>query len=126
MSRHVIILIFIFSLAAFANANSRRKSKKKYCKNISREYYIKKYGKSYITYDNYKKLITSRTLFAKKGQSLFTLLNQDKYSYKDLAKKINYVRRANGLESNTIAKDQLIYLPFCGGSLIGGKVGFKY
>lgn len=151
----IFILLFLFSLNAFAQSyiefdnyiHSRIKvkhlylppvisfqdylnqkklrsiasvSKRNICKPLTVDYLSKKFGQKSIPYYDFFKLITSRKVQIKKGQSISRIIETDSYRYTSNSKTIEKVMMPNGIRTFYAKKDQTIYLPYCTNDLNRG------
>lgn len=110
------------SFQDYLNQKKSRKiaSVRNLCMPLTETYLSNKFGKKSIPYYEFFKLITSRKVSIKKGQSISRIIETDTYRYTSNSKTIEKVMMANGIRTFYAKKDQTIYLPYCANDLNRG------
>src|SRR5690606_24447224 len=103
-----------FTMASVYRSRGRDiASEKNLCVPVSRAYVKAIYGTASNKYITLIDQMLARKYEAKKGESIKTILENDRFSYTNIDLAQRHVKHANNLASDELFKDQVIYLPFC-------------
>jgi len=88
-------------------------STKPYCESISKTYIKSRFGVESIEYLKFLRLVSSRKMHVRKNQSLYSVIQNDSFSYKSIKRGVHLLKMANGIRSEKFKKNRVINLPFC-------------